>query len=64
MAKMAQISEAPMVDVGDEVVIMSNPGRFRVVAIDGNQLTIENDRGVQKTVLAASVRTVPQSTAK
>jgi hypothetical protein len=53
-----------MLDVGDEVVIMSSPGRFRVVAIDGNQLTIENDKGLQKTVLAASVRAVAPSTAK
>ncbi len=48
-----------MLHIGDEVVIMSAAGRFKVVAIDGSQLTIENAEGVRKTVLAQSVRTVP-----
>ena len=48
-----------MYNVGDEVVVMSFPGRFRVIAIDGFVLTLENDSGVQKRVLAQSVRNVP-----
>jgi hypothetical protein len=48
-----------MYNVGDEVVVMSYPGRFRVIAIDGFVLTLENDSGVQKRVLAQSVRTMP-----
>ncbi len=47
-----------MVRVGDEVVVMSAAGRFKVVAVEGNVLTIENARGVRKTVLETSVRTV------
>jgi hypothetical protein len=50
-----------MVQVGDEVVIMSAPGRFRVLAVEGETLTIENDHGLRKVVLAASVRTVQKS---
>lgn len=48
-----------MLQIGDEVVIMSAPGRFRVVAIDGALVTIESAEGVRKTVFAQSVRTVP-----
>ena len=47
-----------MVQVGDEVVVMSAAGRFKVVAIDGTVLTIENAQGVRKTVLETSVRSV------
>lgn len=47
-----------MVQVGDDVVVMSAPGRFKVVAIDGAVVTIENTQGVRKTVLEPSVRTV------
>jgi hypothetical protein len=47
--------------VGDEVVIMSAPGRFRVIAVDGEVVTIENEQGVRKTVLQSSARTVPAS---
>ena len=47
-----------MVRVGDEVVIMSAAGRFTVVAVEGDVLTIENAHGVRKTVLEATVRTV------
>jgi hypothetical protein len=46
-------------DVGQEVVLMSFPGRFRIVAVDGNVITIENDIGVRKTVLQQSVRVMP-----
>lgn len=53
-----------MVKVGDEVILMSAPGRFRVTAVEGDALRITNDRGVQKLVRSTNVRTVePQSTA-
>ena len=48
-----------MLQVGQEVVLMSLPGRFRIVAVDDNVLTIENESGVRKTVLDGSVRVVP-----
>jgi hypothetical protein len=47
-----------MVHVGDEVVVMTAPGRFRVVAVDGAVVTIENSKGVRKTVLEHSLRTL------
>lgn len=47
-----------MVEVGDEVVIMSTPGRFTVIAIEGLILTIESAAGVRKTVLEQSIRSV------
>jgi hypothetical protein len=47
-----------MVHVGDEVVVMTAPGRFRVVAVDGAVVTIENSEGVRKTVLEQSLRTL------
>lgn len=46
--------------IGDEVVIMSSPGRFTIVAIDGPALTLENRDGVQKTVHVTNVRTMPK----
>ena len=48
-----------MYNVGDEVVLMSFPGRFQIVAIEGEVLTLENASGVRKRVLAHSVRDVP-----
>ena len=48
-----------MIQVGQEVVLMSFPGRFRVVEVDGNVLTIENDTGIRKQVLAQAVRVMP-----
>jgi hypothetical protein len=45
-----------MLEVGQEVVLMSFPGRFRVVEVDGEVLTIENDTGIRKQVLARAVR--------
>jgi hypothetical protein len=48
-----------MLEVGQEVVLMSFPGRFRVIAVEGNVITIENDIGVRKTVLEQSVRVMP-----
>jgi hypothetical protein len=48
-----------MPQVGQEVVLMSFPGRFRVVEVDGEVLTIENDAGIRKKVLAQAVRVMP-----
>jgi hypothetical protein len=45
-----------MLEVGQEVVLMSFPGRFRVVEVDGEVLTIENDTGIRKQVLSRAVR--------
>ena len=47
-----------MLQIGDEVVVMSAPGVFRVIAIDGPAVTIENAEGVRKLVLEGSIRTV------
>lgn len=47
--------------VGDEVVIMSAPGVFRVIAIDGRVVTIENADGVRKTVRDTTLRTVTRA---
>lgn len=52
-----------MVEIGDEVVIMSAPGRFKVIAMEGPLVTIENADGIRKTVLDQSVRTVPKANA-
>ena len=52
-----------MVQVGDEVVVMSAPGRFTVVAVEGQLVTIENPEGIRKTVLEQSVRTVEKRNA-
>ena len=52
-----------MVQVGDDVVIMSAPGRFKVIAIDGAVVTIENAEGVRKVVLDSSVRNLEKSRA-
>jgi hypothetical protein len=48
-----------MLEVGQEVVLMSFPGRFRVIEVDGEVLTIENDLGIRKRVLEHSVRVMP-----
>jgi hypothetical protein len=48
-----------MLQVGQEVVLMSFPGRFRIVAVDGDVITIENDVGIRKSVLAQAVRVMP-----
>lgn len=47
-----------MLEIGDKVVIMSAAGVFKVIAIDGATVTIENAEGVRKLVLAGSVRTL------
>ena len=41
-----------MLQIGDKVVIMSAPGTFTIVAVDGEQITIESPAGLRKTVLA------------
>ena len=46
------------VHVGDEVVIMSAPGRFTIVAIKGPVLTLEDKDGVRKMVNVTNVRTM------
>jgi len=53
-----------MPQIGDDVVLMSSPGRFRVIAVDGDTLTIENDQGLRKLVFATSVRSIPKATQK
>jgi hypothetical protein len=55
---MPHVTEPRVVQIGDEVVVMSAPGRFRVVALDGAVVTIENAEGVRKTVLERNVRLV------
>ena len=45
-----------MYAVGQEVIIMSAPGHFTIVAVDGDVLTIENDHGVRKQVFVQAVR--------
>lgn len=45
-----------MLTVGDEVVTMAAVGRFRVTAVNGDLVSIENDEGLQKTVLLSHVR--------
>ena len=52
-----------MYQIGNEVVLMSFPGRFQIIDIEGEVLTLENDTGVRKKVLAHSVRDVPARTA-
>jgi hypothetical protein len=47
-----------MLQVGDKVIIMSAPGTFTVVAVAGDQITIENASGLRKTVLAQAARRV------
>lgn len=50
-----------MVQVGDEVIIMSAAGRFKVIAIDGSVVTIENVEGIRKSVLETTLRVVDKS---
>ena len=47
-----------MLEIGDKVVTMGAAGIFKVIAIDGSTVTIENAGGVRKLVLAGSVRTL------
>jgi len=50
-----------MLEVGQEVVLMSFPGRFRVLEVEGHVITIENDLGMRKKVLDQAVRVMPPS---
>jgi UDP-3-O-[3-hydroxymyristoyl] glucosamine N-acyltransferase len=53
-----------MVRVGDTVVIMSAPGVFEVIAIDGDEVTVQGKNGVVKTVRVQAVRNLePQASA-
>ena len=45
-----------MYHVGEEVIVMSSPGHFIIVEIDGNVLTIENQQGIKKQVFEQAVR--------
>ena len=47
-----------MFKVGQEIVLMSSPGRFRIVDVDGEVITIENELGLRKRVLDQAVRVV------
>ncbi len=49
-------------EVGQEVLLMSMPGRFRIMEVDGRVITIENEAGVRKRVLEQTVRPVAAST--
>lgn len=44
--------------VGDQVVLMSDVGRFRVVAIDGRRISIESVAGLRRTVIHSALRRV------
>lgn len=44
--------------VGDQVVLMSDVGRFRVVAIDGRRISIESVAGLRRTVIDSALRRV------
>ncbi len=48
-------------EVGQEVLLMSLPGRFRIVEVKGEVITIENDTGLRKQVLEQAVRPVNQA---
>ena len=50
--------------VGDTVVTMGAPGRFKVIAVDHNAITIENEEGVRKTVRDVNLRTLPPTAAE
>jgi hypothetical protein len=52
-----------MLQVGQEVVLMSFPGRFRIIEVEGPVITIENEHGIRKKVLDRSVRVMPPKAA-
>ncbi|MBI4514872.1 MAG: hypothetical protein HY699_03530 [Deltaproteobacteria bacterium] len=52
-----------MLRIGDSVVVMSAPGIFTVVALNGNVATIENAAGIQKVVLIQAVRRIERPAA-
>lgn len=49
--------------VGDSVITMGAPGRFHIVAIDGDAVTIENEQGLRKTVRNVNLRVMPDNAA-
>ncbi len=53
-----------MFKVGEDVITMAAPGRFRVVSVAGDQVTIESVDGVRKTVLAWNLRPIGPSAAR
>lgn len=49
-----------MLRVGEEVVLMSAPGRHRVVEVHGDNVVIESPRdGARRTLAASAVRRLP-----
>jgi len=53
-----------MLRVGDTVVVMSAPGTFQVIAIDGDEVTIQANNGVVKIVLIQAVRKLEPTVAE
>ncbi len=47
-----------MLQVGDTVVTMGAPGRFEVIAVNGEEVIIQNAQGLRKTVLERSLRRI------
>ncbi len=47
-------------NVGDTVITMGAPGRFKIIAVDGDAVTIENDDGLRKTVRNVNLRVLPE----
>jgi len=50
-----------MLQVGDRVITMAAPGHFRVVAMEGLVVTIENQEGIRKTVLEMNIRKIQKA---
>jgi hypothetical protein len=50
--------EGSMLEVGDTVITMGAVGRFKVIAVAGPLLTIENADGIRKTVLEGNLRKI------
>lgn len=46
-------------NVGDIVITMGAPGRFKIVAMDRDAVTIENEEGVRRIVRDVNLRTLP-----
>ena len=51
----------PDIRVGDEVILMSAAGRFTVVAVERDVLTLQSGSGVHKRVLVTAVRKVEKA---
>ena len=50
-----------MLAVGDTVVTMSYPGLFVIVSIEGDDVTIRDDRDEERLVRRANVRRLRQT---